>query len=219
MTLAVGSPVLEVDGRRVAMDVSPRLVPPGRLMLPARFVAEWFGYEVGWDGSARAVLIGPPGRLPDAFGVPRVLEARVLRAVDGDTLEVEVSGRKERVRLIGVDCPEPLHPELGIREEEYGREAAAYTARRLEGRVVWLERDVSERDRYGGLLAYVWLDRPWEGSEAEAEGFLFNAELVRAGFAQVMTVPPDVRYAGLFLRLSREAREAERGLWGTAQAK
>lgn len=84
LRLAVGSRVLQVNGRRVEMDVSPRLVPPGRVVLPARFVAEAFGYEVG----SQAVLVGPPGRLPEASGVPRVAEARVLRAVDGDTLEV-----------------------------------------------------------------------------------------------------------------------------------
>lgn len=211
--VAVGSPLLEVDGRSIKMDVTPRLLPPGRVVLPARFVAEALGYEVAWDASARAVLIGRPGRLPDAAGVPPVLEALVLRAVDGDTLEVEAAGRRERVRLIGLDCPELSHPELGIAAEPYGRLAAAYTAGRLEGRTVWLERDVSDRDGYGRLLRYVWLDRPWEGSEAEAERFLFNAELLREGYARVMTVPPDVRYAGLFVRLAREAREARKGLW------
>lgn len=209
--LAVGSPVLLADGREVRMDVSPRLVPPGRVVLPARFVAEAFGYEVGWDAAARAVLIGPPGRLPEAPEVPVVLEVRVLRAVDGDTVEVEVGGRRERVRLIGVDAPEST-----VRVEPYGKEAAAYTAGRLEGRTVWLERDVSERDRYGRLLAYVWLDRPWNRTEAEVRRWMFNAELLLEGYAQVMTVPPDVRYADLFVRLAREAREAGRGLWGAA---
>lgn len=211
--VAVGSPLLEVDGRSIRMDVTPRLLPPGRVVLPARFVAEALGYEVAWDASARAVLIGRPGRLPDASGVPRVLEARVLRAVDGDTLVVEAAGRRERVRLIGLDCPELSHPELGIAAEPYGRLAAAYTAGRLEGGTVWLERDVSDGDGYGRLLRYVWLDRPWEGSQAEAEQFLFDAELLREGYARVMTVPPDVRYAGLFVRLAREAREAGKGLW------
>ncbi|MEW5933446.1 MAG: stalk domain-containing protein [Bacillota bacterium] len=212
--LIVGSPVLLVDGREVRMDVLPRLAPPGRVVLPARFVAEAFEYEVGWDAAARAVLIGPPGRLPEAPEAPAVLEARVLRAVDGDTLEVEFGRKREKVRLIGVDCPGLAHPDLGIREEEYGREAASYTARRLEGRAVWLEQDVSERDRYGRLLAYVWLDRPWGRTEAEVRRWMFNAELLLEGYAHVMTVPPDVRYADLFVWLAREAREAGRGLWG-----
>ncbi|MEW5934802.1 MAG: stalk domain-containing protein, partial [Bacillota bacterium] len=207
--LIVGSQVLVAGGREVCMDVSPRLVPPGRVVLPARFVAEAFGCEVGWDAAARAVLIGPPGRLPEAPEAPAVLEARVLRAVDGDTVEVEVGGKRERVRLIGVDTPEST-----VRVEPYGKEAAAYTARRLEGRTVWLEPDVSERDRYGRLLAYVWLDRPWDRTEAEVRRWMFNAELLLEGYAQVMTVPPDVKYADLFVRLAREAREAGRGLWG-----
>ena len=214
--LTVRSRVLVVDGREVRMDVSPRLVPPGRVVLPARFVAEAFGYGVGWDAAARAVLIGPPGRLPGVPDVPAVLEARVRRVVDGDTVEVEVGGRKEKVRLIGVNCPELSHPGLGIAEQPFGREAAEYTRKRLEGQVVWLEPDVSERDRYGRLLAYVWLDRPWNRTEAEVRRWMFNAELLLEGYAQVMTVPPDVRYADLFVRLAREAREAGKGLWGAA---
>jgi micrococcal nuclease len=70
------------------------------------------------------------------------------------------------------------------------------------GRRVRLELDVQERDRYGRLLAYVWIG-----------DLMINAELVRRGYAQVMTVPPNVRYQALFLRLQRDARGAGRGLW------
>jgi len=70
------------------------------------------------------------------------------------------------------------------------------------GRRVRLELDVQPRDRYGRLLAYVWVGDT-----------MVNAELVRLGYAQVMTVPPNVRYQDLFLKLQREARDAGRGLW------
>jgi micrococcal nuclease len=72
----------------------------------------------------------------------------------------------------------------------------------VEGRRVRLEVDVQSRDRYGRLLAYVWVD-----------DVMINAELVRLGFAQVMTVPPNVRHHALFVRLQRDARAARRGLW------
>jgi len=146
-------------------------------------------------------------------GAPEVAEGVVAKVIDGDTLEIDFGGRVEKVRLIGVNAPEISRPSLGVRAQRYGEEAAGYTARRLSGRTVYVTRDVSERDKYGRLLLYVWLRRPRNGSEAEAREVMFNAELVSEGYAHAMTVPPDVRYAGLFTRLEREAREAGRGLW------
>jgi micrococcal nuclease len=75
----------------------------------------------------------------------------------------------------------------------------------VQDRHVRLELDVQARDRYGRLLAYVWVG-----------DLMVNAELVRRGYAEVMTVPPNVRHQALFLRLQREARESARGLWGGA---
>jgi micrococcal nuclease len=140
--------------------------------------------------------------------------ATVTEVVDGDTAYVRLEGgRQERVRLIGVDTPEST-----TQIEPYGREAATYTARRLSGRTVYLELDVDERDKYGRLLAYLWLSPPQSASEAEVRARMFNAELLLAGLAQVMTVPPNVKYADLFVKLQREAREAGKGLWGAGEA-
>ncbi|MDQ0286292.1 endonuclease YncB(thermonuclease family) [Desulfofundulus luciae] len=121
--------------------------------------------------------------------------------VDGDTVYVRLeNGKEEKVRFIGVDTPE------STREvEPYGKEAAAYTKKRL---------DVGERDKYGRLLAYVWLSPPENDDEAEVWAKMFNAELLLEGYAQVMTVPPNVKYADLFANLQREARKVEKGLWG-----
>ncbi|MBC7345230.1 MAG: thermonuclease family protein, partial [Clostridia bacterium] len=90
--------------------------------------------------------------------------------------------------------------------------------RRLSGRNVWLELDVEERDKYGRLLAYVWTEPPQSGSESEVRAKMFNAELLLAGMAQVMTVPPNVKYADMFLKFQREAREAGKGLWASGAA-
>jgi micrococcal nuclease len=128
------------------------------------------------------------------------LEGTVTRIVDGDTIHVRVDGRLEKVRYIGVNTPEVHHPRKG--EEPGGRAAAAVNRGLVDGRRVRLELDTQSRDRYGRLLAYVWVDDT-----------MINAELVRRGFAQVMTVPPNVRHQSLFLKLQREAREAGRGLW------
>ena len=147
--------------------------------------------------------------------LPANLERAAIDHVnDGDTVVVRMRGRKERVRLIGVDCPE-LHdsPKLD-RQLERGREtraaivargakASAFTERALAGRDVLLEYDVDRRDRHGRRLAYVWL----------SDGTLFNGELLREGWARVLTIPPNVRYSDLFIQLQRDARKAGRGLW------
>ncbi|OGL06540.1 MAG: hypothetical protein A3H48_03985 [Candidatus Rokubacteria bacterium RIFCSPLOWO2_02_FULL_71_18] len=156
-------------------------------------------------GRASALL------LPLALGldVPPALAARlegtVVRVVDGDTIHVKVGERVEKVRYIGVNTPEVHHPTKG--EEPGGREAACVNRDLVAGRQVRLELDAQTHDRYGRVLAYVWVD-----------GAMINAELVRLGYAQVMTIPPNVRHQALFLRLQREARAAERGLWGRAPA-
>ncbi len=102
-----------------------------------------------------------------------------------------------------MNAPEVHHPRKG--EEPGGREAMAVNRGLVEGKTVRLELDVRPRDRYGRLLAYVWVGET-----------MINAELVRLGYAQVMTVPPNVRHQGLFLKLQRDARQAGRGLWKRA---
>jgi micrococcal nuclease len=133
------------------------------------------------------------------------LSGSVVRTVDGDTIYVRLASGVEKVRYIGIDTPEVHHPTRG---EEPGGRAAAEVNRRLLGHgPVRLETDVQLRDRYGRLLAYVWARRPDGGL------VMVNAELVRLGYAAVMTVPPNVRHAALFRRLAAEAREQHRGLW------
>ena len=131
------------------------------------------------------------------------LAGPVVRVVDGDTIRVRIGGRIERVRYIGINTPELHHPRRGA--EPGGREAARMNRELLGDRPVRLELDVQSHDRYGRLLAYVWVgDR------------MVNAELVRLGYAQVMTVPPNIRYRAVFFALEREARAAGRGLWAAA---
>ena len=138
-----------------------------------------------------------------AWSTPAPVEGTVVRVVDGDTIHVRIGARVEKVRYIGVNTPEVHHPTKG--EEPGGREAAEVNRRLVEGQAVRLELDMQERDRYGRLLAYVWIG-----------DLMINAELVRLGYAQVMTIPPNVRYQEVFLKLQREAREAGRGLWRRA---
>jgi micrococcal nuclease len=105
------------------------------------------------------------------------------------------------VRYTGIDTPETVHPTRGI--EPYGLETSAANRQLVAGKMVYLEKDVSEVDQYGRLLRYVWLE----------DGTMVNALLVAQGFAQVTTYPPDVWYAEEFLRLQRDAKAAGLGLW------
>jgi micrococcal nuclease len=131
------------------------------------------------------------------------LDGRVVAVADGDTIRVRLaSGRVERVRYIGIDTPELAH--YGAPAECFAARARAFNERLVDGREVSLARDVDERDRYGRLLAYVY-----------AGGTFVNAELVRRGYADVLTVPPNVRYAARFARLARTARRDDRGLWAS----
>lgn len=132
--------------------------------------------------------------------------ATVARVIDGDTFEL-TDGRK--VRLIGVNTPEST-----IRTEPYGKEASKYTKSKLEGKKVYLQRDVSQTDRYGRLLRIVWLRIPTDDmNESEIRTKMFNADLVLNGYAEPSTYPPDVKYADYFRKFAREAREENKGLW------
>ena len=133
--------------------------------------------------------------------------AHVVRIVDGDTIIIDRGRGSERLRYIGMDTPESVKPDTPV--QFMAKEAAAANRALVEGREVVLERDVSDRDRYDRLLRYVWL------RDGDAWRFV-NLELVRQGFAQVATYPPDVRWTDAFLAAQREARDASRGLWGPA---
>ena len=143
---------------------------------------------------------GSPGRegpVPLKAGPSHV---PVTKVTDGDTIHVTYQGRDERVRLIGVDTPEV--PWYGGHGECFGPEAGRYTSSRLAGATVRLDFDIGLRDRYGRLLAYVYV-----GDE------LFNLTLVRLGYARADPVPPDTRMAAAFATAQADAHASERGLW------
>jgi endonuclease YncB( thermonuclease family) len=140
---------------------------------------------------------------PTATPVPGEKQAaRVLRVVDGDTIVVDLEGKRTSVRYLGIDTPETHHPTDGA--DYWGFEAAeANRAMVREGQVVTLQRDISEADHYGRLLRYVFVGDT-----------LVNAELVRIGLARVLFYGPDVRYKHEIMAAEEEARAAGRGLYG-----
>lgn len=139
----------------------------------------------------------PPPATPGSSGPvqPDGLETvSVTKVVDGDTVELS-NGR--RLRYIGINTPE--------RDQPYYNEATALNRQLVEGKNVQLEFDLETFDQYGRSLAYVW-----------ANGVLINLEIVRQGFANGYTVPPNIRYEAEFRRAEQEAREAGRGLWASS---
>lgn len=137
---------------------------------------------------------------------------KVKRVIDGDTLLLE---NNQRVRLIGVDTPE-IHLSHKLYRDAHrskrdietirklGLMAKDFVKRLVDNKLVRLEYDVERQDRYGRILAYVYLE----------DGTFLNAEIIKEGFGQIMTVPPNVKYSKLFLRLQQDARRKNKGLWG-----
>jgi micrococcal nuclease len=141
--------------------------------------------------------------------------AQIIRIVDGDTLKVELKGRRETVRLIGIDTPESRTNNKAYKDAyrskkdiktitEAGKRATAYVHSLVKkDDSVKIEYDIVNRDRYNRLLGYVYL----------SSGEMLNEKILMAGYASIMTYPPNVKYTALFQKAYRTARENRRGLW------
>ena len=141
--------------------------------------------------------------------------AKVLSVVDGDTIKVHYKGKEESVRLIGIDTPESRMNQRARMESqrtgedlkaiiEMGKKATRFVRSQIKpGDQVRIELDIQSRDGYGRLLGYIFL----------ANDTMLNEGIVKAGFAYLLTIPPNVKYKDRFLKAYREARENRRGLW------
>ena len=139
----------------------------------------------------------------------------VTKIIDGDTIKINYKGEEESIRLIGVDTPESKANKKAKKDAgktggdvetitAMGKEAVNFTKSLVKpGDRVLVELDIQVRDKYGRLLAYIYLPN----------GKMLNEEIVRAGYATIMTYPPNVKYEERFLKAYREAREGKRGLW------
>ncbi|HPI97993.1 MAG TPA: thermonuclease family protein [Synergistales bacterium] len=136
------------------------------------------------------------------------LSARVVDVIDGDTVVVKIHGILERLRYLGIDTPELHHPERGM--EELGIDAFVANRELVLNRTVTLEFDVVRRDKYGRLLAYVWL---MDGNTP----CMVNEELVRSGYALPLTIPPNLKYSELISRGLSLARTEKNGFWKFAE--
>lgn len=129
--------------------------------------------------------------------------ASVVRVVDGDTIVADISGRSEKIRMIGFNTPESVDPRKPI--ECYGKEASARMKELLPAHTpIRLERDAEGRDVYGRLLAYVY---------RASDAMFVNLEMVSEGYAHVLSIAPNTTYAPEFRAAERSARDAGLGLW------
>ncbi|NOU76335.1 hypothetical protein GC098_34120 [Paenibacillus sp. LMG 31458] len=149
--------------------------------------------------AAQAITTTQPAAAPVAEA-SKYLMAKVTKVVDGDTVDVLIGDKKETVRFVLVDTPETKHPSRPV--EPYGPEASKFTTDMLEGKEVKLEKDVSERDKYGRLLMYVWLDDK-----------MVNELLLEKGLARVAIYQPDVKYVDKFREIQKKAQQAGTGIW------
>ncbi|HHW36759.1 MAG TPA: nuclease [Bacillales bacterium] len=125
----------------------------------------------------------------------------VTNVVDGDTLDVMLNNKEERIRLLLVDTPETKHPSKPV--QPFGPEASKFAKDTLEGKEVTVELDVSERDKYGRLLAYIWID-----------GKMFNEMLLEKGLARVAYVyAPNTKYVDQFYEIQKKAQKQGVGIW------
>lgn len=146
--------------------------------------------------SCRDFSSSDPGHLGGV--VPETFTSRVVRVIDGDTIELEDG---TSVRYIGVDCPE--------RGEFLYREASNWNRRRVEGKEVRLSTDAEKRDRYGRLLSYVFLLE----ENAEEDPFFVNEEITREGLASYYEVSPNLTHRKALLEAQNAARQDRKGLW------
>jgi micrococcal nuclease len=141
--------------------------------------------------------------------------ARVISVVDGDTLKILYHGKRESIRLIGIDAPESRKNSKASRDARksmkdinlitaQGKLAGTYVRGLVrKGDTVSIQFDVEKRDRYRRLLGYVYLP----------DGRMLNDLIIRNGYAQTLTIPPNVKYRGKFLASYRYARKHGLGLW------
>ena len=150
----------------------------------------------------RAGVVATPEVLSQNSGV--ISYAKVIRVIDGDTIELD---NGEKVRYIGINSPE-----MSDGGECFSTESTGKNSELVLGKTVQLEKDISDRDKYNRLLRYVYISK--SNSESEEGKLIFvNELLVREGYANVSTYPPDVKYKDTFINAERRAREEGKGLW------
>lgn len=182
--------------------MSYRRIVIAAILIAAGFYTQWLVHPASPAGEPNASRTAT--RTPTATPPPAKGMVRVTRVVDGDTIEIE-GGTK--VRYLGMNTPETVHPTKPV--ECFGHEASNYNKSLLSGGLVRLVKDITNTDKYGRLLRYVYLP----------DGTFVNLTLVTDGYAYADTYPPDVAHAREFVAAQAAARQQRLGLWASCPVK
>ena len=199
-TIVVGCGAVTPVTPTTQLPPIPTLAPPPTPGLPT------FTLKPGASTSPASSGLAPLPSLPVGALQPQgpVTLATVTRVVDGDTIHVSINGTDYDLRYIGMDAPETVNPDEPV--QPGGPEASQANKNLVDGRQVYLEKDVSETDRYGRLLRYVWI-RNFEG------WLMVDEQLVLEGWARSKAYPPDTRYQAWLDAAQAAAQQAKVGIW------
>jgi len=207
ITFGANSSSINVNGRIKTVDARPRIVR-GRMFVPLRVVSQALGAQVNWNSKTRRVDITNGGSAADTS----VISARVLSVINSNTMMMNVRGKTETIRLIGVGIAQKDRPRAA--NIPFGPENLDFIKDKIEGKTVWLTFDVfRNRDSEGRLFAYVWTEKPTENNEVETLSYMLNAILLYEGHAKfdLETVTPS--YLMHLIRAERAAIDAKKGIW------
>jgi micrococcal nuclease len=207
--LTIGTSAAYKNGQQFTIDVPPAEIK-GRTMISARFVAGSLGATVGWNESTQTITITSTNNASASTSTPNetsqttdsnFIAAEVTHVVDGDTMDVTYDGKKDTVRLLLVDTPETHHPTKPV--EPFGPEASQFATNTLVGKNVQLDLDGPERDKYGRLLVYLWIDNT-----------TFNDMLLKKGLARVAYVyNPPYKHYDEYVADESTAKDQKLGIW------
>ena len=165
------------------------------------------------DKLVKTVFTYEPNQAQEEINT-ELTEVTLVRVVDGDTIVVNVNGSEEKVRMIGVDTPESVHSD-STKNNEYGDMASTFTKEYMKNyTTLYLQYDVSSKDQYGRTLAYVWLEDDVDTSnQQDIETYMYNAILLKEGYAINKEYPPNTAYADVFEQIRDNAELNNIGLW------
>lgn len=169
--------------------------------------------DKAWDRGFRPCKVcrpgspAPPEKKEEVKDdAPSLIAIDLIRVIDGDTIKALVLGKEESIRYIGIDTPE-MNFNSDDPPDPWAELATEFNKKLLKDRDLYIELDIQERDRYKRILAYVY-------AKDEDTDLMVNAQLLRYGYAMLLTIPPNVKYVKRFKAAQKLAREEELGIWG-----
>lgn len=197
-----------LNGETKQMDVAPQIISD-RTFVPLRVIAEVFGKNVDWDQKNETAIVGE-GYVPPAETQVSFEKATVKNVIDGDTIVVDIDGTEKKVRFVGIDALEMSTPN--------GNTSKKFTEDTILNKTVYLEKDVSEVDKYDRLLRYIWLISPngIEINEKSIRENMLNSKMVASGMAASKTYAPDTKYQNIFDKIQTDAINNKLGMWASA---